>query len=75
MGALHVMDPKQGDLKLIWDSDNEDEVELAEKQFNEAKEKGFLAFKAKKDGSKGKQIEKFDPESERIVMTPPIAGG
>lgn len=75
MGALHVMDPKEGDLKLIWDSENEDEVELAKHQFDEAKEKGFLAFKAKKDGSKGKQIEKFDPESERIIMTPPIAGG
>lgn len=75
MGALSIMDPKLGDLKVIWDSENEDEVELAEKQFDEAKEKGFLAFKAKKDGSKGKQIEKFDPEAERIIMIPPIAGG
>lgn len=75
MGEIHVMDPKQGDLKLIWDADNKDEVELARKQFEEAKKKDFLAFKAKKDGSKGKQIEEFDPESERIIMTPPVAGG
>jgi len=75
MGALHVMDPKQGDLKVIWDSENEDEVELAERQFDEAKEKGFLAFKVKKDGGKGQQIKEFDPDSEKIIMIPPIAGG
>lgn len=75
MGALHVMDPKQGDLKVIWDSENEDEVKLAENQFDEAKKKGFLAFKVKKSGNKGEQIEKFDPDSEKIIMTPPIAGG
>jgi len=75
MGALSIMDPKLGDLKMIWDSENEDEVELAEKQFDEAKKKGFLAFKTKKDGSKGKQIEKFDSDAEKIIMIPPIAGG
>ena len=74
-GELRVLDPSKGDIKLVWDSENEDEVELAEKQFDEAKKKGFLAFKAKKDGSKGKQITEFDPESEKIIMTPPIAGG
>lgn len=75
MGELCVMDPKLGDLKFTWDSENEDEVELAEKQFDEAKKKGFLAFKVKKDGSKGKQIEKWDPDAEKIIMIPPIAGG
>lgn len=75
MGELRVMDAKEGDLKLIWDSENEDEVELAEKQFDAAKKKNFLAFRGKKDGSKGKLMEKFDPDAERIVMTPPVAGG
>jgi len=75
MGVLQRLDPKLGDLKLIWDPENEDEVELAQKQFDEAKEKGFLAFKVKKDGETGKQIKKFDPDAEKIIMTPPIAGG
>lgn len=74
MGRLSILDPKQGDIKLIWDSENKDEVELVKKQFKEAKKKGFSPF-AVKNGQKGKRIEEFDPEAEKIIMVPPVAGG
>ena len=74
MSAMHIMDPKLGDLKVVWDSENEAEVQLAKKQFNDAIKKEFTAYRAKKDGSKGKKIEKFDPEAERIIMVPPVVG-
>ena len=75
MGSLRILDPKMGDIKLIWDSENEDEVELVKKQFREAKKKGFSPFAVKKNGQKGERIEEFDPEAEKIIMVPPVAGG
>ena len=74
MGELRVMD-LSGDTKVIWDPENEDEVEAAEAQFDTLMDKGFLAFEVGKNGRKGKKITKFDPEAGKIIMTPPIVGG
>lgn len=74
MGELRIMGSK-GDTKVIWDPDNEDEVEAAEEQFDNLMAKDFLAFKVKKDGEKGSKIKKFDPDAGKIIMTPPLAGG
>lgn len=64
-----------GDTKVIWDPKNPDEVDAARQQFNTLKAKGFLAFSVKKDGEKGVRIKEFDPEAEKIIMSPqPIAG-
>jgi len=64
-----------GDTKVIWDTENEDEVEAAEDQFDALKEKGFKAYAVKKDGKPGKEIKKFDSEAGMIIMVPKIAGG
>ena len=74
MGRLSVLDPKKGDIKLIWDSENEDEVELAEKQFKDALKKKFTAYAVKGKGKKGEKLEEFDPDIERIIMVPPAVG-
>ena len=74
MGELRVMGRK-GDTKLSWDTENPAEVEVARKAFEEFYQKGFAAFLVKTKGGKGMQIEKFDPEADRILFIPPIAGG
>jgi len=74
MGRLSVLDPKKGDIKLIWDSENDDEVELAKKQFKEALKKDFTAYAVKGRGIKGEKIKEFDPDIERIIMIPPVVG-
>ena len=74
MGELRVMDQK-GDIKTIWDPENEDEIQAAEDQFDNLIDKKFLAFKVKKDGKKGSKITKFDPDAGKIIMSPPIVGG
>ncbi|MBA7687244.1 hypothetical protein ES703_95705 [subsurface metagenome] len=74
MGSLSILDPSVGDLRVIWDSENEDEIELAKKQFKEAKEKGFTAYRVKKSGKKGEKLEDFDPHAEKIIMVPPVEG-
>lgn len=71
---MAVMD-RTGDTKIIWNSDNQDEVDNARRSFNDLKEKGYLAFHVKDGGDKGKAITKFDPDAERLILTPPISGG
>ena len=74
MGEMRILG-SEGDLKVIWDSDNEDEVEAAREQFETLTGKGYLAFRVKKDGKKGVQTKKFDPDAEKLILAPPIAGG
>ena len=76
-GTLSVLDGN-GDTKLVWDENNEDEVEAAETMFNELIEKGFQAFEVsdkEEKGGKGKMIKKFDPKARRIILSPRIVGG
>lgn len=74
MSELTIID-RSGDTKLIWSKDNEDEVENAERTFNDLKKKGFAAYAVKKGGKKGKVINGFDPDAEKIIMAPLLRGG
>lgn len=64
-----------GDTKVIWDKDSPEEVAAARTTFNSLKAKGFAAFSVKKDGEKGTKISEFDPNAEKIILVPQIAGG
>jgi hypothetical protein len=74
MGQLAVMG-QVGDYKIVWDSENTAEVEQARKTYSELRAKGFLAFAVRKGGERGEPIREFDPEAERIIMVPKVAGG
>jgi len=74
MGELAIID-STGDTKVMWDKSNDDEVEAAEEQFDSLIDKGFSAYKVKKDGEKGKKITSFDPNAGKIIMVPKIVGG
>jgi len=73
-GMLHVLDGT-GDTKIIWDPKNPDEVENAKEQFNRLRKKGFLAYSVNKKGDKGEMITEFDPNAEKIILSPPVTGG
>lgn len=74
MGEMRCLD-KTGDMKVMWDPKNDDETDAAESQFDSLIEKGYKAFSVKKDGEKGKQISKFDPDAGKIIMVPALVGG
>lgn len=74
MGVLCIQD-MTGDTKVMWDAKNADEVAAAKAQFDTLKAKGFLAFGVKKDGEKAERIKAFDPEMEKIIMSPPPISG
>jgi len=64
-----------GDTKTVWDRRNEAEVTAAKAQFEALTGAGYLAFSVAKDGSKGEQIREFDPDAEKIILSPPLVGG
>lgn len=69
----HMRTP--GDTKIMYDPKNEDEVEIAEEQFNALIDKGFKAYKVKKDGEKGVAVKVFKPSEGKYILVPPIVGG
>lgn len=74
-GTMHELNDK-GDTKIVWDSENADEVAIAKAAFESARKKGMLAYKAEgRKGERGEQIRTFDPDAERIILVKAIQGG
>lgn len=73
-GEMRVLD-RTGDLKIIWNSDNEAEVTHARDTFKKMTDQGYSAFSVKKDGSPGKRLASFDPDVEAMILVPRIVGG
>ena len=63
----------EGDLRLTWRKDNDKEVALAEKTFKEYINKGWLAV-SEVLGQKT-QIFTFNPDLEKITLSPILVGG
>jgi hypothetical protein len=75
VGSISVLG-KEGDTKVIWNRDNADEVENARQTFDRLRARNFTAFSVKgKEGEKDRVIHSFDPDAERIIMVPKVAGG
>ncbi len=74
LGEMAILDGT-GDTKVIWDAHNPDEVAAAKAQFDTLKKKGFIAYTVNKKGDKGEVIREFDPDAEKIILSPPLAGG
>lgn len=65
-----------GDVRVMWDQNNDDEVAAARKQFEDMRKQGFLAYAAEgKRGERGQVIREFDPKVERIILVKPNQGG
>lgn len=75
MGEMRILKP-QGDLKVMWDAKKENEVKAARDQFERLTRDGkYKAYSVKKEGEKDQQINKFDPDAEKIILAPAIMGG
>jgi hypothetical protein len=64
-----------GDTRVTWDHHNADETAAAKSQFDTLRKKGFLAYTVDKKGEKREMITEFDPHAEKIILSPPLAGG
>lgn len=74
MSCLYNLD-HTGDSRFMWSKDNPDEVSAAKATFQKLKDKGYSAYKVKSDGTKGELIQTFDPDAEKIIMSPRMVGG
>ena len=72
MHKLQILGSR-GDDTYAWDTEVEIEVETAAQIFSEKLLGGYHAFTVTEE--KRELIRTFDPEAERIVMFPAIAGG
>jgi hypothetical protein len=72
-----MSDPGVGEMRVFWDRDNRDEVEVACEQSEELRGRGFLAFCPEREGAgrEGQVLERCDPPAERIAFIRPPGGG
>lgn len=74
MSELRIMDGS-GDTKIIWDSDQPEEVKVARETFKKLRKKGYNAYSVRRLGEKGEVVTEFDPDAEKIILAPPMSGG
>lgn len=73
-GEMRVMG-REGDTRVTWNARDVDEVAAAREQFDRLRARGFLAFAVGEGGAKGEQITEFDPNAQKMILAPPMAGG
>lgn len=59
---------------LVWNRDDDQEVERTKKEFEEYLRKGYIAF-AVTSNKKKIHVYTFDPTFEKIIITPLFEGG
>lgn len=64
-----------GDRRLVWRRESEDEIKEAKKAFREALASGSMAYKVDNKGQRSSQIHEFDPDAEEIIVVPIVTGG
>lgn len=72
---LAIMDIS-GHSILRWDASDAESCKDAEKLFDSCIQRGFRAFEYSPIAQgKGRQVAKFTPHLNEIIMVPPLAGG
>jgi len=74
MGYMEVLDPT-GHTRHIWDASNEAEVTAARALYDSLTRQGYRAFHVKKSGEEGVRMDSFDPDAEKMILTPQLRGG
>lgn len=74
MGQLRILG-QEGDVKVEWNPDVEEEVKMAKKVFDENKKKGYRAFLLYDEGKRGEELKEFDKFAEKVVFITPMVGG
>jgi len=75
-GMMHTTTHEDGDQRVMWDRNNQDEVDAARRTFDDLISKGYSGFVAEgKQGDQGKRLRRFDPDAERIILIKPNQGG
>ena len=75
-GVMSMLTPRHGDLRVMWDRNNNEEVTAARETFDRMIREGHIAYQAVgKKGDRGEVMRTFDPRAERIIMVKQNQGG
>lgn len=74
MSELRIMG-RSGDDRVAWDASVPAQVANAKEKFDAALRRGCMAFVVSPDGGQGRRITAFEPEVERVIIVPQMAGG
>ena len=66
---------QNGDDRVVWDRTAKDQVKEAFKKFTELVKKGYTAYAANTNGTKGHKITDFDPGLQEIILIPKTIPG
>ena len=70
---LRILDIEAGDYEFEWTPDDSGAVAVAEREFDDAMEKGMAGYQTKDEVDT--LTKTFDPEAQTIVVAPRINGG
>lgn len=71
MGILRILDQKLGDKQIVLNKEN---IEEAEREFDEAVKKGYIAFEINNSGAK-QLVKELNRDAEEVIMIPSLVGG
>ena len=67
---FRVIDPKEGDKRIVWDSTNFQEIVDAKEMFDKLIEEGMIPYCVDPTGQRTPEImTEFDPFAEEIVLS------
>ena len=70
-GVLHIMNRRDGDKRVVWDSGCLAEIRAAKEMFDDLRKKGLTPYKVGTGGKASSQeMEEFDPMAEQIMFLP-----
>ncbi|MFA5766864.1 MAG: hypothetical protein WC919_02995 [Candidatus Paceibacterota bacterium] len=70
-GVLHIMNPKDGDKRIVWDSGSLAEIRAAKEMFDDLVEKGLSPFRVGTNGkASSDKMQEFDPMAEQVIFIP-----
>lgn len=70
MGILRILDKKLGDKQILLNKENEE----AQKEFDKATAKGYIAFEINSSGAKC-LVKQLNRDAEEVIMIPHLVGG
>ena len=78
-GMFRIMNPKDGDKRVVWNNDSLGEIQAAKQMFDDLKHEGLQPYKVGKGAKPTSEVmEEFDPMAEEVVFLPKhtlLAGG
>jgi hypothetical protein len=75
-GIIHTLHQDHGDIRKIWDPDDEDDAADARRSFRDLKAKGYAIYRAEgKKGDRGEVMRDFDPRAGRLIAVKQNRGG